>query len=558
MRSLDQLILFLGFFVIPLSFSFYFRDLYISPKWAVFSLLALLAGLRLLARKEIILPLFPKPMVIAGLVLVGALLVNFFVHRHFILEQVHSERIFFVVMLIFFFNYCKKFPDSLTEIAYYSERGVLLFHVFAYSELLYGSPLFLASPQIMAGPFGNINMSAEYVGICFVFQLYLLSLANRSPREQAISSIAAALSLAYIYFSVCRSVSLGIFSALVLLFLWKQAPPIKKICFISMGALLLIASATYFLGPPTGVGWMHRENSAAPGVLASGANLLVTSKAPSSSQRLRLLSDALDLWVDHPFGVGTSNYEYAILAYDQRSVFPAFWEQWTQSTPHSTLLLWGCEEGIQVVIPGLLLLLSMLWYARKNFFSPGSSALAYCYAALVVLIVQNLFQFPMAMAFSYLSTAMVGAYILASHVPAYYGATTIFILRGREKRLALLGLALLSLSSFGLTLAKILAFEAEESKSWSLLACRLSPANLDACRNLIGHYFDDGQVARAREEILKIANARRNNFLLEKDLAYSYHLENKHEEECNLLFHYDDIFVQQSSIHLFLLGHCQG
>jgi O-antigen ligase len=381
--------------------------------------------------------------------------------------------------------------------------------------------------------FGNANMAAQYVGLAL-----LLLLAGPWPRRRArvaaeIAVMAAALGWLAVLGTRSVMLALGV-TALA----WAAlAGGRSRRVVVAAAAVVAALGLAWWAGT-----WMLSPENRA-------------RKAASSEHRLAVWSDTLRMIADHPLGVGSGGFEDVFRSYqatgatfaDERIVF---------RQPHNEPLRITAEEGVPFVVVLLAavgVLARACWPVLRA--DPGRPTVRLVLAWSVFLAVEGFFQFPFAMAFGVLATAvLVGAAVflaaggtVASDRPA---ARWPWRAAGALAAAALLaGGARLALSE-SLFVARRSELAAQEA------ACRLDPRNLAACTMGAWLRSAQGDLAGGRAAAAKVLRRAPHYPPAIKLIAEQALAAGDRDAACVYLYAYDQLFRGQSTMAPELARSC--
>jgi hypothetical protein len=276
-------------------------------------------------------------------------------------------------------------------------------------------------------------------------------------------------------------------------------------------------------------------------------------QAASTGYRLRVWADTLPLVADHPLGVGAGNFEDAHRPYqtggpgllDERQVF---------RHPHNEYLRVAAEEG-------LLMLALLAWLATRLALSvvrargrpeaPGRSLLA---AGAAFLAVEAFFQFPLALAFPALGTALLLGLALwhAEGAPPPASTALPWPWRGAAAAAAVFIL----LGACSLAVSEWLFVNAPSDLKAQERACGLDPRNVPACVMAAYLHGRAGDVAGARTRVVDVLQRAPHYPPAIKLLAELAVAAGERDAACTYLTAYDVLFRGASTLHGALMEHC--
>jgi hypothetical protein len=523
-------IFWIGLFLIPLFYLPQFRELYIFPKWILIYVVSLWAFIDAVAHDDWQFPKFSRgTKFFLGLTFVF-LVFNIFFHQVLLTTHHTLDRLSFIFLTLFFFRYFQT-HDDLKDILIPLFLSTSFILGIGYLQLFEFEALLPLNIKISA-TFGNINMSAEFMGIALLFQFYsLISLSNKHKILRAWGYILSVLTLSYIYFTHCRSVTLACFGAFGFLYFFKKGIPGKKLLSIILFSILWIGIISYLSN--LNYGWV---------IPGSGAKYIF--KESSALSRWDIILNALNAFFHHPFGTGIGRYEFSVIPYQIFSLQQN--EFFTHTSPHCEPLRILMEDGLHVFIAGALFFFSFIrssWLKMKQLSTNTTSV--YILALVLYLILESLFQFPLEMASPFFFASMSLGYIFSK------STTPIHItIPSKIRTIVIIGIGgCMSYLAVAQIMSRYYDFMYPASYDKSLIATKLVSNNFFAYRNLIALDLKKRDLLAARMHIKEALKASPYNFLILKDLAALAYFEQNQNQECRAAFLYDQMFQQTSTLH---------
>ncbi len=293
-------------------------------------------------------------------------LFNFFYHRVSPFEKESTDRILFWVM---FFYYC-----SSLKFLNVPDKKYLFIPLFIATGIFIACAFlnFIFFDGFLASSFHNINKSAEFVGFSVALQMGFLS--QYKDRLYNFILLLISSSIVYIYFTKCRSVSLGIIFVIAYL-VWAKKMSLKSLIFILLGACFLggfFEIVFHYLGVfPTDLSY----------------------KWGSTVERWHLILNTFSLFLDFPLGVGLGRYAFASIPYMKDLPNNAFNEGYFIFSPYNEPLRFLVEDGFIVCTLLFLFLSSFVFPFQK--LKKISETCPEAIAFLIFFISQSFFQFPL-------------------------------------------------------------------------------------------------------------------------------------------------------------------
>ncbi len=514
-------LLWLPFFLVPISFGDSFVDNFVVIKWIgvyLWVLLATVNGFWSTTHSEKNLPQ-QFTLVSVLLVLVRAILLCCF--RNYSIEWFSFfDAITFVWICYICFKAltipmgdCSKSRafDKLIQFVEWPLYVGLCFVLgraithFAMARFIESS--FLTSA--FASSFGNINMLAEYLLVLLPILIFLSKSQNSNAKSRWFAIGLLWVSLFFIYWGQSRSAWIGT-------------------AFVFLGSLLTKFSEK-----------THLKVVACVAAVTLGLHLvwsngqlerIVEEKKASDTARRSLVESSLALMAEKPWGIGSDLFEFYIAPYRVTTDDPQN-ERVLDKTPHNELLRWGIEHGwlyLFIAISSLLLILYRTYvHSNKVYF-------------LIVLafIPQIIFQFPFQNAFPFVYAAlMLGCFMaevekeeLSWSIMNYFKKAKIFSKRSAYQLFTMIYL-LLAIPTFCLfTWSKFAAVHYMQNLELSKIACDIYPVNWRSCVAVIQNYFNRGQTTEALTQIKAELDRHPFNLLALKFEILS-HLKMNHQKQ---------------------------
>ncbi len=355
-----------------------------GPEVSKYLILYIVASLGLFSisrNKEVFVPRLSSSQVSLLLALSGVLVFNYIYHRVNFFETESIERILFWSLFLYYSYSIREFQKS--------EK------VFLYLALFLGTGLFISAgflnfifnDRFLSFTFQNINKAAEYVGLSLALQLGFFSQTKGKSKKLLFGLISA--SLAYVYFTNCRSVFLGIAGVIGYLLMARVMKPRDFL-------KLLLGSSFFILMFQT----IFRMLGAFPTDM--------THKWGSTVERWHLLQNTFSLIQDFPWGVGLGKYGQAATPYMKSLPNGAFTEGYYLFSPFSEPIRFVAEEGILTSLLIFLFFSSFMFPFHK--FKTLSEKCPEAIAFFILFLVQCLFQYPLYQPISLFMVPFVLAY----------------------------------------------------------------------------------------------------------------------------------------------------
>lgn len=380
--------------------------------------------------------------------------------------------------------------------------------------------------------FGNANMAAQYAALAV-----LLLIASARPRARARAAADAAVAAAaavWLVFLGTRSVLLALGAAGAALALAGGVRTRMRAALVAAGCAVAVAAA----------GWAAVR-------LFDPA--LRAHKAESAEHRLHVWSDTLRMLRDHPLGVGAGNFEDAYRPYqatgsgfvDERQVY---------RHPHDEYLRIAAEEGLPqlAVLAALFARLALALRRRWGAAEPEVRRLIAAWTAF--LLVEGLFQFPLALAFPVLALALLLglAFATAEDRPAVPRRSP-----AAAWRLGAVAAAvLLGVGAWRVALSERLFVAARTDVAAQERACGLDARNLPACVMAAWLHGASGDLPGGRALLVRVLERAPHYPPAAKLLAQQAAVAGDHEAACVYMAAYEALFRGESTLHADYLRQC--
>jgi hypothetical protein len=528
-------LLFLSFLLIDLPVSIH---QFVYTKWLIYSLIAIVGLIWLLKEKNYYLPKCSKPFWLTLFVVVFYKISQCILGNHFTITHTILDLLTSVILIIVGYNLFTKKVIKLDDIAFgiFGMTLVFLLITIWHVDL---SPINFSRDKL-AGNFGNINIAAEFMGLSLVFQISTLI---RKQIDNRFRIFLYALSIGtsiFLYYASSRSVFLAVGTSICVLFFVNSISRINLIKFLGSLCVIAILLGTYGI----------LQN----GYLKLGNAQLIPDleKNVSTYTRYQLLLATVDLIQHNPLGIGTGEFEFAIMPYVHK-MMPEFNENVIPHAPHNEYLRLVVEQGIPFSII-LFVLMGLLIYDNRMKFKKLFQKNPVIPAFLTFWLVQCVFQFPFSNAFSVLILASILSYIFHEfynskldriNIRISYLSGIIFV-----SSVMMFSLTILTSEYFTLT--------ETQSEEKSKLAYSLNSRNWYAGINFAKALINKKDLVKAREVLLYQLKNHSHHFVALRELAYVEWMDQRPKEACRLLKRYDAYFSNDSSYTAFRNSSCQS
>lgn len=537
------------FLAVPLAASPLFWDQFTTVKWYV---LEALAALWLLA-EALAGPRCGAPSFVRRHWMACAVAGLFLIASCFRLGPLASgppllDRVAFASLALCFFWHLSREGAALRPIALAVGLGALAVDAYGLAQVAGFQPIpFLTAGDQRSAFFGNVNLTAQYLGLAVIFVMAALA-GERARLLRAVGEATMVLSLAYLYFLSSRSVAIALTCAVGACALVRR-PAAGPLVRVALGAGLVVwcLSGPGSPAPPSGAG-------------AGYLDAVREHKWLTVAQRLSLWQGTLELVRDHPLGVGAANFGDLFLAYGgDVPLVPR--EEVVFLHPHNEYLRALAEEGPILAALVLYLLLRLLldlraaprpelWKAPAGLLLLGAS---------VFLSVEAFFQFPLATAFGALTIALLLGLALRFVEPTAAPPTAVPERSRTAAALAVLAAVFVLVLLYRVAASEVLFVNRRDDLAAQARACRLNPRNLPPCVTAAWLEAGAGKAGDARRRLVRLLERAPRYFPAIKLLSEIALSEGDREAGCLYLGAYDVLFREGSSLHERLREHgCDG
>jgi hypothetical protein len=524
--SLTDGLVLAAFLLLPIYVCWGLRDPFADAKWLGVLLVQSLLFIGMASAREVLIPrLNPLERTALGFILLSCCLQGIFRPisdvRTFLLE-----RLGFCALSLLSFSFFTRHRDGLTWLA----------HVLSISSFLVVvigmSPYFGLSAS---STFGQANMTAQFLGIAVLFQLYAYA-KQTSMKNRLQIGASIALNIAYILLLSCRSVLIALGIGFIISF-WQRILNLRSIAAILFSAGI----AAWTLSS-----WQLKPNDGYP-ALSVG---LYSEKISNANYRVENWLETLRMIRDHPLGVGPRNFEGYFPFYRALPPNPGD-ERFIDLSPHNEYLRFIAEDGIgwSALYIAVLLLVSFRLLSdperRHRNIEHTFVLLAVAYFA-----VEMMFQFPFENAFPYFTGACIIGFILS------FGPAQIW--RREGSRFFATLWPMLALTFFGVSSLKFYAFFNAESAEDGVRAraCALWPGSWRNCASVIEDDIDSGRLDEAKEKIDAFLVSGPALFPLVRLQGEVFFGQGDIKSACFSFWRYDSLFGFKSSLHSFIEEEC--
>ncbi len=531
-NNFSSLVLFLVGLLVPLFFDYAFFMPFHIPKWiALYAGAVVLAATVLYKNKVFELPKLGR--VLSGILVVciaWLLMVHCYDSPHASLRLIT-----FTAVLLTSFTLYRSKPAYFFAFFWgmVTASSVTVFTLVLRYFGLEFSMYFPAGAKFVPF-FQNINMAAQFFGVCLLVQIYLFRTSTqRVARYFLVPMILA--HVASIYYLHSRSIYLAL--ALSVPFaLYKKGWSRRVIYLLVLQCLVVAvyAFATFY----------GRESK----YLHVGKERIQLAL----EQRLEMWQDATELIKKSPEGVGYDDYQFSILPFTAKNRHVYSREVQMARSPHNDFLSFTVAYGVPVAVASALLLLVLFCrLLRLRSLDPlGEQLKALVLAAFVFYFVEAIGQFPTDNAYSFLFIAVfIGLAGGLTYQPIMLSRVGTNILRA----VAIIALLLGFILSARYTASEYIFNNYATSLDRQRIACDLWPENWRSCLRQAGMEED---LLTQRRVLLAVLDRNTFNFLALRELIGNHFQSDMTELACFGGAIYKNLFRHRSSITGYLEANC--
>lgn len=563
--------LILCFCLIPfIKLPIFYADYWFSKWVVVYAATIIFAICVFIEGKVIFLPRFYRTVLIGLGGLFSIAIFNHIYYKVSFLTPVFWDRLGFFLLSLSFFNFFRENPTFIRNllIAIFTANALFILSCIpAFYEFVIRG---LDDQCILQQSFGNINMSAEFVGISLIL---LISGRGYFKHSGWLIDILIYLSIIYCYYASSRSIAVAMGGSLIVLVSLKIVSLKKALGYIIISGIVLSSfefSISYFsnssphvnaIKPLSHVNFIKPSshdnfikplsyvNETKP---SSHVNFIKTSsnvdfiKTSSTLARWQIIIGTLEMIKDHPFGVGPGNYLFSFIPYMHKAM-PGLHEGYLAQSPHNEYLRIIAEEGIPFALV-LLITFSIYLYGTREKFKSVVSNHPTIIGFFSFLAIQAAFQFPLINAFPFIVTACFVGYTLSVF---HTDQVVSFSRKGW-----LLSTSFICLLFLNGIISEAIPFLYPSSSNLHKVAYQMNRDHWQAAMQAVRIYIREGDFISAQQIVDHELEIHPNNYIaLSLKAQLERHNGNTHNS-CLLLKKIDGFFNGKSIFHTYILQKC--
>jgi O-antigen ligase len=556
-RSLSSLslpVLCIGAVIIPISYCTVLPDQYIFPKWFSVYIVTLCGIAAVLISRTYYFPAMERKFAGLAVGLAACFIFSILINWPGAYEKhILDWLCFFMLVTISTSTFHGKQERINRFIAFYLFAAALIC-IHGFLQLL-GIEVIpnLARNDFPSSFFGFQNMTAEFIGLAVILQVYslFLSLKRRVNNFLLIFQfLFLSAQLLFLGKLLCRGVSVAtLVASIMMLFLPWQKFWERLIPLVVIGYMSLVLAGTAFSGNKSGEMFV-------PKPLRLDDQSVVLKEG---NTRLRLIrwKNTLSLIWRNKFGIGPGNFEFGYVPY--HASFAKDYESTEGSvvrSPHNGYLELAAENGILSLLLMLGLMCYMFWRLVYGYIcNPNQRTVVPLLAAVFVYwAIDAFFAFPLEIALPF--------YVIAVFLG--YGLTVMSSQTCRRVHVYgwKLGYALSAIAIAGLAGAALTStfFESHYPRDyWKIsFACEIFPSNWRACARRAEAELEMNKNSWAENTTFAMLARQENNYVALQLLSIAFLKQGRFPEACEALKKYDVLFDNASSLHQNYLTNCQN
>lgn len=520
--------LFLLFCLIPfIKLPIFLADYWFSKWVAVYAATLIFAVSFCFKKTTIYLPKVTYSVAIGLSLLIILIIFNHLYNALPFLSPAFWDRLCFILLSISFFNVFKEDPSAIRNVLSVLFIANALFLMTCIPSFLEFFSYESKNRAILHQNFGNINMSAEFVGISLIL---LISGRGHFARCGWLIDSLIYLSAIYCYYASSRSIAVALGVSFGIL-VWLKIVPLKR----ALQYIVVTSLVLFFIEVLTN----YLSNS------SSSVNYV---KFSSTLCRWQIIKATCLMILDHPFGVGPGNYLFSFIPYIYATL-PSLNENNLAQSPHNEYLRIMAEDGIPFAVI-LFLTLCIYFYGKRDIFKSISVNHPTLIGFFCFLAVQAAFQFPLINGFPFLVTTCFVGYALSIF------QTDQVIEFGRGKWLTLT--SIVGLMLIGGVASEAISYRYFYSASMNQVAYALNGNNWQASIQAARADMEVGKFIPARQILDQELKIHPSNFIAMSLKARLEAMTGNMQKSCEILQQIDAFFAGQSIHHSYIVYNCRG
>ncbi len=403
-------------FIFPFLVTPHFQDPFNGTKWVALFCFSLLFGAKaLVSIRSLPLPLFSP---IFKFAITGVFLLNtiWLITTTTSLISFESARTFCWPILVLSFFWFFKYGGKLEKISTAFILSLLVWLIFYFMQIFPSSLKNLFNTQSYT--FGNINMAAQFIGISTL--MATVKLSYKPHYKNLFIGLILLLSVSTLAVVGCRSVTLGVFLALICLIVYefKKRVSLQK----RLPAFIVLACfICSILGSPY-IARIHKKwglpiQQRTYDILDNYS--ILKGRRNSYIERFNLWEASFLIFKDHPLGIKRGNFGFQEAAYRQKAQFwrkkqkiKMPYDEALAYTPHNTYFWTLAEEGIIYLIFIVVAWVSLFSELFKRWESYKVEYFKPVIVFFPFLFSETMTQFPFATPYPYFISAIMLGYVI--------------------------------------------------------------------------------------------------------------------------------------------------
>ncbi|MBM3468200.1 MAG: O-antigen ligase family protein [Alphaproteobacteria bacterium] len=448
------------------------------------------------------------------------------------------DKMTFISLILIGYNLFLKGKIRLNDILMGIFIGTLIFLILTVINVISSNNFNWYERNKLAGSFGNINIAAEFLGMSLILQLSTLCRKNINKIMTFFLYGLSIITSIYLYFASCRSVFIALAMGIGALLYFKSVSKAKVFKWLS-----LVTISFCFL---YGTGSLFKTSMSSE----QTAWVPDLQKSVSTHTRYELVTATLQMILEHPWGVGAGEFEFAIMPYLHK-MMPEFNENVIPHSPHNEYLRLIAEEGLPFTLL-LLALVAVLLYERRNKIVFILHQYPIIAAFFTFWMIQSVFQFPFTNGFSFLLFCIILAFALYKICPSSKSKKNIIL----PMNTTFLFTSIYSALFACVFISEYLTLWQPHMSERSKIAYSLNSRNWYAGINHVHSLIDQQDYESARDILNTELKKRPHNFVALRYLIKISLLTKELYSVCGLMKQYDAYFNNKSSVALLRMVTC--
>jgi len=519
-------------FLTPLFFSYFFFMPFHIPKWIVLYIGAISLGGIFLYRRKIF--DFPRLGKIEYWLVITCICWLFGAHLYFSPSATLRFLIFVILVLVSFSVYRR--TESF-HVFFWGMTAASVVTVFTLILKYFGIEFteFFPEGRKFIPFFQNINMTAQFFGVCLLVQVYLYRSSNKIVTKFFLLLLMI-LIIASIYYLHSRSIYFALVVSAPFVFYKKGwSNKIVSLLVLQILVVAIFAFAT-FSGRESKYFHVAKER----------IHLAL-------DQRLKMWDDAVDLVKEYPEGVGYDQYQFSILPFAAKNRYFDSHESQISRSPHNDFLSFTVAYGLPAAVLSFAILLILFGklLTKETTNRSDQRIKSLTIAVFIFYSFEAIAQFPTDNAYSFLFIAVfIGVAYAQVHASINLSINLSKLTRVLSAGFLIYGLLL----TVRYTTSEYLSYNFPSDHDKQTIACDIWPENWRSC--LQKSDLESDAVAQ-RQTLITILEGNNFNYLALRDLVGNYFQSGRTDLACFGGGIYLHLFRLPGSIDSYIEENCE-